>query len=186
VDDALITWTKISKTTNPYKIYAAGDIIDGDWVYYLPTNFEESVIQRQEYYVTFYCSGTVSAIEFKYNPLVPIKLQVFGDEIITGNISGTSETDQSIPDYAVKIDNDGNYLWKNLLPKGYVDPISNNGVNHSFTNKRNYVFSNVVLGLNTELNDPATAALFAEIEFGANTSVFNKPTSNLNNLGDKC
>jgi len=175
-----------SKVSRPYTTYVAGDVIEGDWVFYLPENFEEIVTQRQEFYVTFYCTGAVSALQFKYNPLIPIKLRDFGDELITANISGTSETDQSIPNYAVKLDNDGNYLWKDLLPNGYIDPLSNRGVNYSFVNERHYVFSNIVLGLNTELNDAATAALFATIEFGPNTKQYNKPTSDLNTLGNKC
>lgn len=176
-----------TKVTRPYSGYTAGNIVSGDWVFYLPQNFEEIVIQQKEYYVSFYCTGgTSNALQFKYNPFVPIKIRDFGDEFISGNISGTSEIDMQIPNYAVKIDDHGNYLWKDLLPNGFIDPVSERGVNYSFMNKRHYIFSNIVLKLVTELNDPATATLFQTIKFGPNSSLYNKPTSNLNNLGDKC
>lgn len=167
--------------------YTAGNLVKGDWVNYVSTNFEEIVSLKKEYYVQFYCSGSTGQyLQFKYYPFVPLKLRDWGDEFITGNISGTSETDAQIPNYAVKIDNNGNYLWKDLLQNGYIDPISNKGVNYSFINKRHYVFSNIVLPLKPDLEDSNTSTVFTEIKFGPNTKRFNKPTSDLNNLGNKC
>lgn len=175
------------KVTRPYTVYSAGSIIDGDWAFYLPENFLEIQTLRKEHYVTFYCTGsTGQGLQFKYNPFVPIKLRDFGDEFITANISGTSEIDHQIPSYAVKIDDNGNYLWKDLLQNGYIDPLSLLGVNYPFINKRHYIFTNMVLKLVTELNDPVTANLFATIKFGPNKMQYVTPTSDLNNLGNKC
>lgn len=175
------------KATRPYVVYTGGSIVNGDWVFYLPENFEEIQTLRKEYYVTFYCSGgTGAGLQFKYNPFVPIKLRNFGNDFITGNISGTSEIDHQIPSYAVKIDDNGNYLWKDLLQNGYIDPLSQLGVNYPFINKRHYIFTNMVLKLVTELNDPATATVFSTIKFGPNGMLYSKPTSDLNNLGNKC
>lgn len=179
--------TSSAKLTRPYVVYSGGSIIDGDWAFYLPENFLEIQTLRKEHYVTFYCTGsTGQGLQFKYNPFVPIKLRDFGDEFITGNISGTSEIDSEIPSYAVKIDDNGNYLWKDLLQNGYIDPLSLLGVNYPFINKRHYIFTNMVLKFVTELNDPVTANLFATIKFGRNSMQYVTPTSDLNNLGNKC
>lgn len=172
--------------SNTYLTYVPGQIIDGDLVYYDKTQFEEVVINRQEYYVTFPCPGSSTSLEFKYNPLVPIKLRDFSDTITSANISGTSEIDTQIPVYAVNIDNDGNYIWKNILENGYVDPLSNLGVNYPFVNGTHYVFSNIILDLNPNLNNGPTLTAFANIKFGPNTTLFNKPISDLNNAGTKC
>lgn len=170
-------------------IYNAGDIIDGDLVFYDKTQFEEVIINKQEYFVKFPCINLSSSsiqLQFKYNPLIEIKLREFSDEIITANISGTSQIDQEIPFYAVKIDTDGNYIWKDILPNGYVDPILNIGVNHPFVNKRHYIFNNVILSLVPNLNDSITATEFANMKFGSNSLQYSKPNSDLNNLGTKC
>lgn len=176
-----------TKVTRPYLVYSGGSVVDGDWVFYVPQNFEEILVQQKEYYVSYYCTGgTGNAIQFKYNPFVPVKIRDFGDEFITGNISGTSETDSQIPSYAVKLDDAGNYLWKDLLQNGYIDPLSGKGVNYPFINKRHYIFNNQVLKLVVELNDPVTASTFANIKFGPNSIVSNSPTTDLTNLGSKC
>lgn len=180
-----------TRFNRPYVVYNPGDIItDGDWVYYDPSNFEEILTDKKEYYVKFICqeslTGASTSLSFKYFPFTMINIKDYGDEIITGNISGTSEIDFNIPNYAIKIDNDGNYIWKDLLQNGYIDPITDQGVNFPFINKRQYVFMNNVLQLSTDMNDPTTAGWFNIINFGPNTLQFNKPTSDFNNLGSKC
>lgn len=175
------------RTNRPYVAYSGGSIVNGDWVFYLPTDFEEIPLIKQEHYVTFSCTGgTGNELTFKYNPFIKIKLRDYGDEIISGNISGTSEIDHQIPNYAVKIDDNGNYIWKDFLPNGYIDPISNKGVNFPFINKRHYIFNNLVLPMTTDLNDSTTASTFADIKFGPAALQYTKPTSDLNNLGNKC
>jgi hypothetical protein len=177
-----------TRPTRPYVAYNDGSIIDGDWVFYVPADFQETQIKKTEHYVKFLCNDVPggTGLSFKYNPFHQIKIREYGDEIISGNISGTSELDAQIPYYAVKIDNNGNYIWKDLLQNGYIDPISNKGVNFPFINKRHYVFTNYVLSMSTDLGDTPTANVFSKIKFGANTLQYNKPSSDLNNLGNKC
>jgi len=171
----------------PYLVYTSGSSVNGDWSYYDPNNFEDFQIARREYTISFYCTGTTGTnIQFKYNPFIPIKLRDFNDQLITGNITGTSETDKQIPIYAVKIDDNGNYVWEDLLPNGFIDPLSNRGVNYPFVNYRHYIFSNIVVQLATNLNDTNTRTTFATIELANSSLLYNKPTSDLNNLGNKC
>jgi len=181
------TYDSSTRVTRPYVIYSGGSIVDGDWVFYLPTNFEEVLLQRSEHYVHFPCTGTTgTGISLKYNPFIPIKIRDFSDEILSGNISGTSEIDFNIPDYAINVDDEGNYIWENLLENGYIDPISLRGVNYPFINKRHYIFSNLVLPMTTDMDDPTTANAFNTISFGPNTDLFTQPTTDLNDLGEKC
>lgn len=177
----------VNRVPVPYEVHEPGDIIGGDWVYYIPTNFDEIEMKKLEYYVKFVCSGSSgTGLSFKYQPFFEINVREYGDEIISGNISGTSEIDREIPYYAVKIDNHGNYIWKDILQNGYIDPITNKGVNFPFVNKRHYIFNNIVLKLTTDLLDTNTSTVFSTIKFGPNSLRFVKPLSDLNNLGERC
>ncbi len=172
---------------SPHVVYSSGMTVNGDWSYYDPNNFEDFQVARKEYTISFYCTGTTGTnIQFKYNPFIPIKLRDFNDQIVTGNITGTSEIDKQIASYAVKLDDHGNYGWEDILPNGFIDPLSNRGVNYPFVNNRHYIFSNIVVRLATNLNDENTRTTFATIELGNSSLLYNKPTSNLNNLGNKC
>jgi hypothetical protein len=175
----------INKTGHTgYQIYIAGDRIDGDLVFYDPAQFEELLINEMEYYCRFPCTGN-TYLEFKYNPFIPITLRQFNDQVVLGSPSGTSEVDQNIPNYAVKLDN-GNYVWEDILPYGYIDPISGRGVAHPFMNLRHYVFTPVTLSLAANLNNDVTATNFANMTFGPESILNAKPTSDLNKLGNKC
>ncbi len=171
-------------TAIPYTIYNVGDVIEGDFVSYVNTNYEEELIDRMGYYITFPYQG--SSLEFKYNPFLPIKVRDFDDEISSANISGGTESDIEIPDYAIPIDNDGNYVWKEILQNGYIDPISGNGVDYPFINKRHYIFNKILLGVVPNINNPHTQQVFSEIRFANNRNLYTKPSSDLNKLGNKC
>lgn len=168
----------------PYQTYNIGDVITGDFVNYVNTNFQEELIEEMEYYVTF--PYDINSLQFKYQPFIPIKVRDFNDEIVSANISGGTESDLTIPYYAIKIDNDGNVIWKDILVNGYIDPISGNGVDYPFINKRHYIFNTIVLPLKPDLTHGNTNTVFTEIKFGGNNTLYNKPSSSLNSLGDKC
>ncbi len=177
-----------STTSKPYVIYSAGNIIDGDLVDYLVSNYSENLINKQEYYVKLPClneNSILTHLEFKYYPLQQIPLQYFNSEPTTGNISGTTETDYNIPDHAVILDQYGNYIWKEILPHGFIDPLTGEGVNHSFVNKKHYVFNEVILDMEANLNDTTTNVNLSGIIFEPNTILKNKP-NNLNKFGKKC
>jgi hypothetical protein len=169
-----------------YTTYNVGDIIVGDKVTYEKANFTESLEERMTYFTYFPYSSLAFYLVFKYNPFIPIKIRDFGDEIITANISGGTENDLNIPSYALPIDSRGNYIWKDILPNGYIDPITGNGVNFPFVNKRHYVFTTQVLSLIPDMSDLFTSAIFNDIKFPSNTNLNTKPNSSLNNLGNRC
>lgn len=165
-----------------------GDVLKGDYVNYVNLNFEEEVVDTNEYFVDFpYKEGSITKkLQFKYTPFVPIKIRDFEDEIIYANATGGTEIDLNIPFYAIPIDNKANYIWKNILQNGYIDPISGKGVDFPFVNKRHYVFNTITLPLKPNTNHPNTFTVFNDILFNSNTGVFTKPKGNLNNLGNKC
>jgi len=163
-----------------------GTVIKGDIVNYVNTNYEETLEAngKVQYFVRF--PYDVNTLQFKYNPFIEIKVRDFDDQIVSANISGGTESDLTIPYYAISADTFGNYIWKELLVNGYIDPITGKGVDYPFLNKRHYIFNRIVLSMKPDLNDSNTATVFSEIKFGANQNLFVKPSSDLNALGNKC
>ena len=132
---------------------------------------------------TYNTSGT---LQWKYNPFIPIRLRYFGSSLNQANTGTTSYAQAlSIPYYATSIGN-GNYVWKDILPQGYIDPITNLGVDYPFVNKKRYLFSTIILDIVPNLNDPYTLGIFSEINFDLPTILNTKPNSDLNNIGKPC
>lgn len=133
-------------------------------------------------------------LEWKYNPLIPVKLRYFNDSISTANINDVSyEETSKIPYYALKendpplIDN-GKRIWRDILPQGYIDPISNIGVNYPFVNNRRYLFSNIILDIIPNLSDTGSTTynVFKNLNFYDPNIIYIQPISGLNNLGQPC
>ena len=170
----------------------SGDTIIGDVINYYKELFLQERINIQEYYISTSCltgdtGSTPVNIIWKYYPLIPITIDVFEEDIQRVNISGTSHQEiAQMPSYATKIDDKGNYVWRNLQDRGFVDPLTGIGVNYPFVNQHHYVFNNIILALQPDLSDPITAEIFSSIKFGADTFINSKPNSNLNNIGKLC
>lgn len=171
-------------TSVPYVTHNVGDLLVGDEVTYNMLDFEEALLQNMIYYVDFPYSGVT--LEFQYQPFVPVKIRDFQDELITANISGGTENDLNIPSYATKIDNAGNYIWKDLLINGYIDPISGKGVDYPFVNKIHYIFNPIVLPLTPNLNHANTALVFSTIILAPAQLINTSPSDDLNTLGNRC
>jgi hypothetical protein len=164
-----------------------GDTVIGDVIVWNKYSFTQETINEQEYYISTPYSGNTERLIWKYDPIIPITIKVFEDNIERVNISGTSYEDIiSVPYYATKIDEEGNYLWRNLQDKGFVDPLTGEGVNYPFVNKIHYVFNVIVLAVKPNLDDSHTATVFDEILFDADTFISSQPNSNLNNAGKPC
>lgn len=169
--------------------YTVGQLLMGDVINYQLLDFSQTVEKRMTNYITFPYTGTggTETLQFKYNPFIPIKIRDLGDEVITANISGGTENDLNIPSYATLIpDGNGNYVWRNILPNGYIDPITGAGVDFPFINKRHYVFKTITLPLVPDTDHPNTQNIFSEVKFGPNIKLSTKPNSNLNGLGNRC
>ena len=100
-----------------------------------------------------------------------------------------------IPDYAKMIVSDGKYVWRDILPQGYIDPITNEGVDYPFFNGRRYLFETVVLdtppNLTTDpdFDHPNTLAVFDEIEYYQDATTLETTPENqddLDNIGKPC
>ena len=161
-----------------------GNRIYGDLIEYSKPLFLQFQKSPQTYYIsTPYDAGT---LQWKYNPFISLRLRYFNDSLNQANTGTTSYAQaSSIPYYATSI-GDGNYVWKDILPQGYIDPITNLGVDYPFINKKRYLFSTIILDVSPNLNNPNTLKAFRKIKFGTPNILNTKPISDLNNIGKPC
>lgn len=175
-----------------------GDVIEGDVIDYDKLLFQQTDFNLLEQYIyTPYQStsgggkggggGSSGELKWKYRPIIPLRLRYFENEVRRAN-TGVTAYDEvvSIPYYATPIDNDGNYVWRNILDNGFFDPIDEIGVSFPFINQKHYVFNNIVFKTQPDLSDPNTAAVFDEILFPDNSLLNNTPNSDLDNIGEIC
>ena len=170
--------------------YSIGEIINfGDLVQFNTTTFSEQLIQKQKFRIRLRIRSGINVSDyfFEYSPFIPIKLRYFSDVISRGNTGNTAyDVVNTIPSYAKPIDNNGNYIWRNIQNDGYIDPITGEGNDFPFVNGKKYVYSTINLIVRPDFSDSRTELLFNEIEFDDPTSITNKPTSDLNNIGKLC
>jgi hypothetical protein len=158
----------------------------GELIEYSELEFLQAQLSPQTFYIqTPYNAGRLI---WKYNPFIPFNLRYFGSELNQVNTGSTSyDQTMSIPYYATKIDNFGNFVWRDILPQGYTDPTSGLGVDYPFVNKKRYLFSNIILDVTPDLNDPATLAAFQEVWYTRYaTKLSITPISDINNIGKPC
>jgi len=98
-----------------------------------------------------------------------------------------------IPDYAKMIEADGKYVWRNILPQGYVDPTTNLGVDYPFFNKRRYLFEPIVFDVIPNLNEDLalkhdnTLTVFDEISYYKDPiSLDETPLTELDDIEKPC
>ena len=170
-----------------------GDVIRGNKIKYQKSNFLQILERPQTHYIsTPYTSENVTSyydegdIIWKYEPFIPLKLRYFSNEVSRANTGGTSYDEVSdIPTYATHLGN-GNMVWREILDQGYIDPLTGDGVDYPFVNKRRYLFSNAVLNVIPDLNDDKTSKIFEEINFNNPSTLNNNPLGNLDNIGKPC
>lgn len=166
-----------------------GDRIYGDLIEYSKSLFLQEQLSPQTYYIrTPYknSSNVNTYLQWKYNPIIPFRLKYFDSGLSQANTGTTVyEQETSIPYYATKLDDNGNYVWREILPQGYIDPETNLGVDYPFINKRRYLFSAITLDISPDLEDLTTKNAFAEIKFKDPSSLNFKP-NNLDNIGKPC
>jgi len=164
-----------------------GDVIEYSRIEYLQENYAP-----QSFYIsTPYKINNVTnkRLIWKYNPLIPLRLRYLSSDLYGANISGTSyEQTTSIPNYATEYPIDtGNYVWREIMSEGYVDPLTGIGTDHPFVNKRRYYFSTIVFGIMPDLNDNETRIAFSDVWFTQNVLTINRvPRGNINNVGKPC
>lgn len=165
------------------------DGIYGDVIQHDKYNFNQTVLSAQTYQI-----GTMIHVDpiisnhiyWKYNPFIPLRLRYFSNDLSRGNSDSTSyEIVQSIPPYATNVGG-YNFVWRDILPQGYFDPISGLGVDYPFINKTRYLFSNIILDIIPDLSDNYTKELFDAMQYKTPIKLNEKPTSNLNEIGKPC
>jgi len=210
-------WSNTGVATNPLFSPTSLNIDDyvktltgikiGDLIEYAETEFYQAQLSPQTFYIktpyikltTIYVNvlghlvpvqiPSLSHLQWKYNPFIPLRLRYFDDEVNKTNINSTSyEQTTSIPNYATEIvAGSGNYVWRNILPQGYTNPLTGTGVDYPFVNKKRYLFSNIVFDITPDLNDTATLDAFSQVWFSRNASKINTTlTGDINNIGKPC
>jgi len=176
-----------NKVSLTYTTLTTGDTVYGDVIEHDALNYSYDVVSAQTYFIRCQYSGASKSLLFKYNPFIKITLNALSSEVEQVNVSGTSyEEVVKIPYYAIESsNNDGNFIWRDILPKGFFDPINGQGVNFPFINQKHYVFNNFLLSVVPDLTDVNTDTVFSEIKYGGNSVLYNR-TNTLNNLGKLC
>jgi len=184
----LITKDKSLVTFTPQSLNI-GDVIYGDKIEHSKLDILDVLIEEQKYYIgtPYNDNGITRNLEWVYKPLIPFKLRYFSNEIKRCNISGTTYDDISkIPYYATDIGN-GNMIWRDILPQGYIDPLTNIGVDYPFINQRRYLFNNKLLSIIPNLEHLNTYNVFKEINFNTAENINYKPiTKNINDINEPC
>jgi hypothetical protein len=179
-----------SKTPIYYEAFSAGTSIYGDLIEYSKPQFFQEQRSPQIYYIsTPYKDGlTTKYLQWKYNPFISLRLRYFADNLSRANTGSTSYEQQStIPYYATSLGN-GNYIWKEIISQGQIDPLTGLGVDYPFINKKRYLFASIVLDVMPDLSDPNsnTFKVFSEIKFGAPIVFNKKPLGDVSNIGKPC
>lgn len=98
-----------------------------------------------------------------------------------------------IPDYATIIEDEGRYVWRDIVPQGYTEPLTGVGVDYPFFNGKRYLFSPIILDVVPNLSELTydkhanTLAVFNEISFSNDaTNIDITPLTELNDIGKPC
>jgi len=149
------------------------------------TGWEEVSATRKKFLIT----NSTQSIHFT-------KQYVYGDRIRVRTRLTPNPNERRIyriPDYAKLITTKGKWVWRDILPQGYIDPITNEGVDYPFFNKRRYLFEPIVFEVIPNLNPdvdfrhPNTQFVFNEIYFTPYASVIDQtPETELDDIEKPC
>lgn len=187
----------LTKETYAPTVLNIGDFIKtgtgakiGDLIEYNKEEFFQTQLSGQTVYIstTYKKSNTNEVLVWKFNPYIPLRLRYLSDDKNNANTGSTSyDVVNSIPDYATSLDNVGNVVWRDILPQGYVEPLTGVGVDYPFLNKRRYLFSTIVFSISPDLLDSNTLDAFTQIWYSRNATNLNMtPLTDLNNIGKPC
>jgi len=93
-----------------------------------------------------------------------------------------------IPTYATELDN-GQYVWREIVPQGFTEPLSGNGVDYPFMNGRRYLFAPLILSISPDLSDSNTSTVFSQISMNSDSTLLEfvpEPENDLNDIGKPC
>lgn len=167
-----------------------GDKIIGNKINFYKTEYSQVIDEPQMHYITTpYINryGREKELRWKYNPFIPLKLRYLSSEVNRLSIRNTDyESVSEIPSHAIDVGS-GNMVWREILEQGYIDPLTGDGVDYPFVNKRRYLFSNIILDVIPDLEHNHTSNVFRDIQFGDDPIEINtSPQGDLNNIGKPC
>jgi len=100
---------------------------------------------------------------------------------------------ENIPDFATIIEESGKYVWRDIVRQGYIEPLSDIGVDYPFFNGKRYLFSPTVFSVVPNLSKLSfdthanTISVFSEMSFTDDaTTIEEKPITELNDIGKPC
>ena len=171
-------------------IYVIGDKINVDAIEFSRSAYTQTIIKENTHKITttFATGGTLT---WSYQPFIPLRLQYFYDNVKHANKSNSSyDITESIPSYGILLNpediTDDTYIWRNIIPQGNFDPITDVGVDYPFINKRRYIFSTVILDIIPDTSDTITFNSFKNLKFADPNNKFINPIININNIGKPC
>ena len=164
------------------------NLIYGDIIQHTIRDYTQTQLFEQIHYIytPYVESSLIKKLAWKYNPLIPLRLQYLSNYVSKVNTGATVYNQAvSIPDYATKIDEVGNYVWREIQPQGYVDPLTGVGVDYPFVNQRRYLFSNINLTIVPDMEHENTKTVFDNLRIGS-TLVNIKSIGDINDIGKPC
>lgn len=177
----------INDNGNKYNIgdEITGDVIEFNRYEYQQTNIKANTHKIQTYFIT---GGT---IQWTYNPLIPLRLKYLSSIVSReSKVNSSYDVSTNIPDYAILLNpdsiGDNTYVWREIIPQGSFDPITDEGVDYPFVNKSRYLFKPFTLDVIPDLDDLATYAAFKELKFGDPLDNYINPLTDINNIGKPC
>lgn len=176
----------INSDENNYSLVELDDIeydynedIYGSLIDYPSNSFDVNIINKQNYIIEMEYNNE-NLLRFIYDPFMKIEIRAYSDNLNFSNIKLKNII--NIPDYAKKVDNYDNYIWRDILEYGYIDPISNIGYDFPFMNNQHYIYNNLDLNIIPDLTHSHTNEFFNEIKINSyNTNLYkNNPLKIIN------
>ena len=157
----------------------------GDYINYSKKEFKQTQIHPQE--IRIMTPIPSYHIRWKYNPFIPLRLRYFDNYVSRANLDNKSyDVTDNIPNYATNIGNN-NFVWREILPQGYIDQLTGVGVNYPFVNKRRYLFDRIILDIVPDLSHGQTHDLFQSLSFDNDSTLLNtRPINDINEIGKPC
>lgn len=184
-----------SKTSSEFQyntfipsLLSVGDKIELDLIRFNLETFSINILRELHYRIfTYYGTEGTAILSWVYNPFYKIPINVFSNNIKTGNIQSSSYEDRiKIPDYAKELTPSGTtYIWRDIEEKGYIDPLTGIGINVPFLNNKHYIYNNFVLDIKPDLLHSNTLAMLQNMKF-TTEPIGSIPLDNLDEFGLPC
>lgn len=95
-----------------------------------------------------------------------------------------------IPDYATIIEDEGRYVWHDIVPQGHTESLTGLGVDYPFLNGKRYLFSPIILdvipNITGDFKHTNTVNVFSQISFSDATSIDITPLTELDDIEKPC